>query len=203
MSSSEAMGEAMRAETMWSRFGRSWGWLFAFGVLTLVAGLIAVAWPGRTVVVLAVVFGVQLLVGGIFWFVAAMSSRGQGTAGQIVLAVLAVISGVVCLRSPVQVALLLPLVLGLYWIINGLVEMFQAVTRGEEIPARGWVIAAGVLSVLAGIAVLVYPGAGLLVLGWVLGFWLIVYGAITTSRSLSLRASQNRPAMTAHGPTPA
>jgi uncharacterized membrane protein HdeD (DUF308 family) len=193
--------EAMGVDT--GKLGRSWGWLCAFGVLTLVAGLIAVAWPGRTVVVLAIVFGVQLLVGGIFWFVSALSSRGPGTAGHIVLAVLAVISGVVCLRSPVGVALLLPLVLGLYWIINGIVEMFQAFSRGEEVPARGWAIAAGVLSVLAGIAVLVYPGTGLIVLGWVLGFWLIVYGAITVSRSLSLRASPNRPAMAAHGPTPA
>lgn len=66
------------------RFGRSWGWLFVFGLLTLVAGLVAVAWPGRTVLVLAIVFGAQLLAGGIFWFVTALSSRGQGTAGQIV-----------------------------------------------------------------------------------------------------------------------
>lgn len=199
MSTAEAVG----AEPGLGRFGRSWVWLFAFGALTLVAGLIAVAWPGRTVVVLAVVFGVQLLVGGIFWFVTALSSRGQGAAGQIVLAVLAVITGIVCLRSPVAVALVLPLVLGLYWIINGLVEMFQAFTRGEEVPARGWAIAMGVLSVLAGIAVLVYPGTGLLVLGWVLGFWLIVYGAVTVSRSLSLRAGQVHPATAAHGPTPA
>jgi uncharacterized membrane protein HdeD (DUF308 family) len=197
-----SISEAMSAENVLGRFGRSWGWLFAFGLLTLIAGLIAVAWPGRTVVVLAVVFGVQLLVGGIFWFVTALSSRGQGAAGRIVLAVLAVITGIVCLRSPVGVALVLPLVLGLYWTINGLVEMFQALTRGEEVPARGWAMAMGVLSVLAGIAVLVYPGTGLLVLGWVLGFWLIVYGAVTVSRSLSLRAGQVHRAAVANGPTP-
>jgi uncharacterized membrane protein HdeD (DUF308 family) len=193
---------AVGAEGVLGRFGRSWGWLLAFGVLTLVAGLVAVAWPGRTVVVLALVFGAQLLVGGIFWFGAALSSRG-GTAGQIVLAVLAVISGIVCLRSPVQVALLLPLVLGLYWIINGLIELFHALSRGEEVSARGWAIAAGVLGVLTGIAVLVYPGVGLLVLGWVLGFWLIVYGGITISRSLSLRARQTHPITSAPGPSPA
>jgi uncharacterized membrane protein HdeD (DUF308 family) len=196
-------GQAAGAEKMLGSLGRSWGWLLAFGVLTLVAGLVAVAWPGRTVVVLALVFGAQLLVGGIFWFGAAVSSRGQGTAGQIVLAVLAVIGGIVCLRSPVQVALVLPLVLGLYWIINGLVEMLQALTRGDEVPARGWAIAAGVVSVLAGIVVLVYPGAGLLVLGWVLGFWLIVYGGVTISRSLGLRARQAHPITAAPGPTPA
>lgn len=193
---------AVGAEGMPARIAGSWGWLLAFGVLTFVAGLFALTWPGRTVVVLALVFGAQLVVGGIFWFGAALSSR-QGTGGQLVLAVLAVIAGIVCLRSPVQIALLLPLVLGLYWIVNGLIEMFQALTRGEDVPARGWAVAAGVLGVLAGIAVLVYPGTGLLVLGWVLGFWLVVYGVITTSRSLSLRGRQAHPIPAAPGPRPA
>lgn len=195
--------QAVGGEEGLVRFARSWGWLLAFGVLTLVAGVVALAWPGHTVVVLALVFGAQLLVGGIFWFGTAVSSRGRGTAGQVVLAVLAIIAGIVCLRSPVQIALLLPLVLGLYWIINGLIEMIHALTRGEEVPARGWAIAAGVLSLLAGIAVLVYPGVGLIVLAWVLGFWLIVYGGITISRSLSLRARQTHRITSAPGPSPA
>lgn len=197
------MSSSRGAEDVGGTFGRSWGWLFAFGVLTLLAGLIALVWPGRTVLVLAIVFGVQLLIGGIFWFVTAVSTRSQSAVAEIVLAVLAIITGIICLRSPVGVALVLPLALGLYWTINGIVELFQAFRRGEEIPARGWAIAAGVLSVLAGIAVLVYPGVGLLVFGWVLGFWLIVYGGITVSRSLSLRAGHAHPTAAMQGPTPA
>ncbi len=66
--------------------GRHWGWVLAFGIVTLLAGILALAWPGRTVVVLAVLFGVQLVVVGIFRFVAALAtglafrlrSLGQG-----------------------------------------------------------------------------------------------------------------------------
>lgn len=72
---------AADAQGVLGRFGPSWGWLLGFGVLTLVAGLVAAAWPGRTVLLLALVFGAQLFVGGIFWFGAALSSPG-GTAGQ-------------------------------------------------------------------------------------------------------------------------
>jgi len=46
--------------------GRHWGWVLAFGIVTLLAGILALAWPGRTVVVLAALFGVQLVVAGIF-----------------------------------------------------------------------------------------------------------------------------------------
>jgi uncharacterized membrane protein HdeD (DUF308 family) len=34
--------------------GRHWGWVLAFGIVTLLAGILALAWPGRTVVILAV-----------------------------------------------------------------------------------------------------------------------------------------------------
>ena len=46
----------------------------AFGVVTLLAGVAVLAWPGRTLVVIAVLFGVQLIVTGIFRFVAAFAA---------------------------------------------------------------------------------------------------------------------------------
>ena len=53
--------------------GRHWIWLLSFGVLTLIAGVAVVAWPGPTVIVIAVLFGIQLIVAGIFQFVAAFA----------------------------------------------------------------------------------------------------------------------------------
>jgi hypothetical protein len=38
------------------RIGRHWGWLLFFGILMVAAGVAAVAWPGPTVVVLAILF---------------------------------------------------------------------------------------------------------------------------------------------------
>ena len=59
---------------MLASVGRHWGWIMAFGVLTLLAGVAVLAWPGRTLVVIAVLFGVQLIVTGIFRFVAAFAA---------------------------------------------------------------------------------------------------------------------------------
>src|SRR5580704_6926184 len=62
------------------RLGRHWGWLLFFGVLMVAAGVCAVAWPGPTVVVLAVLFGIQILVSGIFSFIGSFvadESRGK------------------------------------------------------------------------------------------------------------------------------
>ena len=54
--------------------GLDWIWLLAFGILTLLAGVAAVAWPGPTVIAIAVLFGIQLVIAGIFQFVNAFAA---------------------------------------------------------------------------------------------------------------------------------
>jgi uncharacterized membrane protein HdeD (DUF308 family) len=63
-------GQQADAADVLASIGRHWGWIMAFGVLTLLASIAVLAWPGRTLVVIAVLFGVQLIVTGIFRFVA-------------------------------------------------------------------------------------------------------------------------------------
>ena len=67
-------GQQPDAADVLASIGRHWGWIMAFGVLTLLAGVAVLAWPGRTLVVIAVLFGVQLIVTGIFRFVAAFAA---------------------------------------------------------------------------------------------------------------------------------
>ena len=63
--------------------GRHWGWVLAYGIITLLAGVAVLAWPGVTLLVVAVLLGVQLIVSGIFRFVAALAPDrwDTGTAG--------------------------------------------------------------------------------------------------------------------------
>ena len=67
-------GQQADAADVLASIGRHWAWIMAFGVLTLLAGVAVLAWPGRTLVVIAVLFGVQLIVTGIFRFVAAFAA---------------------------------------------------------------------------------------------------------------------------------
>jgi uncharacterized membrane protein HdeD (DUF308 family) len=204
---SQSLGARTDVGQLVGKLGRSWGWLCAFGVLTLLTGLVALTWPGGAIAVLAVVFGVQLLVGGVFWLVTAVALREEGSvmpvALVVLLGVLAVIAGVLVLLYPFSTALALVLLLGAFWVVNGIIETAHAIAhRGEH--SRGWAIASGVLSLLAGLALLASPGLGLVVLAWILGIWLIVYGAIMISRAFQLRAKHLHPApRPAQGPSPA
>ena len=82
---------------------------------------------------------------------------------------------------------LLALLLGIFWVVSGAVELFAALSH-RQMAHRGWNALTGIVSVLAGIVVLVYPGISLLVLAVVLGIWLILFGAmqITVALDVSL-----------------
>jgi len=178
------------AADMLADVGRHWGWVLAFGIVTLLAGLLTLAWPGRTIVVVAVLFGIQLVVAGIFRFVAALASDDESGATRVLLALLGVLSfivGLYALRHILITIAALALLLGIFWIVNGAVEAFTALShRGMQ--GRGWTIFMGLLSVVAGVVVLVYPGISLATLAIVLGFWLLVYGIMEIVLAFRLRS---------------
>lgn len=66
--------ESRPAEAI-GRIGKHWGWMLAFGILTIAAGICALVWPGITLLAAAIVFGVQLIVAGIYRLVAAFAPR--------------------------------------------------------------------------------------------------------------------------------
>ncbi len=176
------------------RVGRHWGWILAFGVVTLLTGVAALVWPGRTLVVVAVLFGIQLIVTGIFRFAAAFASDDVTGGTRVLLAVLGVFSliiGLYAVRHVLITLLALALLLGIFWIISGAVELFTALShRGMR--GRGWTATMGILSILAGIVVLVYPSITLLVLAVVLGVWLLVFGAMQIILAFQIRSLAGR-----------
>jgi uncharacterized membrane protein HdeD (DUF308 family) len=60
-------------KAMLARLGSAWGWIVAYGVASVLAGAIAVLWPSSTLVVIAIIFAAQLLVGAVYQFVFAFA----------------------------------------------------------------------------------------------------------------------------------
>ena len=179
---------------MMARLGRSWGWVLAFGIITLAIGVLALAWPGRTLIVVAVVFGAQLIVMGIFRFVAAFVSDDLSGGNRVLLALLGVLSliiGLYAVRHILITLLALVLLLGIFWVVSGTVELFTALSH-RQMQSRGWTAFMGILSILAGIVILIYPGISLLVLAVVLSIWLLVFGVMQITLAFRIRALAHR-----------
>jgi uncharacterized membrane protein HdeD (DUF308 family) len=177
-----------------ARIGRHWGWVLTFGIITLVTGVAALAWPGRTLVVVAVLFGIQLIVMGIFRFASAFGSQDLTGGTRALLAVLGVFSliiGLYAVRHILITLIALALLLGIFWVISGVIELFTSVSH-REMRGRGWNAVMGILSVLAGLVVLSYPGISLLVLAVVLSVWLLVFGVMEVTLAFRIRSLGRR-----------
>jgi uncharacterized membrane protein HdeD (DUF308 family) len=186
------MDRELRGDTadLLAGIGRHWGWVLAFGVITLAAGIAVLVWPDRTLVAVAVLFGIQLVVAGIFRFVAAFASDDESGATRVLLALLGVLSfivGLYALRHILITITTLALLLGIFWIVNGAIETFAALSN-RATRGRGWTIFMGLLSIAAGAVVLVYPAISLLTLVVVLSVWLLLFGSMEIALALRLRS---------------
>lgn len=165
--------------TQLARVGRSRGWSVAFGAVTLVAGILVLVWPGQSLLTIAVILGIWLLVAGVFRLVAAIALDEAQASSRVLIALLGVLSilvGLLCLARPFQTVTALALLLGAFWVVGGVIEFFHGLSG--SVSGRGWAVAGGLISVIAGIVVLAYPGASVLVLVWLFGIWLIVLGIV-------------------------
>ncbi|MFD0689071.1 HdeD family acid-resistance protein [Actinomadura fibrosa] len=171
------------------------------GAVSLLLGIVIVTWPEATIGVVAVLFGVQLIVSGIVRLAQAVVADAGGGARVLfaILGVLSIAIGVLALRHLLQTVTVMALLFGLFWLIGGLIEFF-VVLSDKERPGRNGALAFAVFSALAGVVVLAYPDITLVALTWVLGLWLITWGILGIGLTLWIRhaekkaAEQGRPA---------
>jgi uncharacterized membrane protein HdeD (DUF308 family) len=184
-----------------ARIGRAWGWMLAIGIVTALLGLAVIVFPGATLLVIAILLGIQLIVLGVFRFVEAFATPAKTGWLRAVSAVLAIVAfgvGVYLLRHPFASLLVLAVVLGIFWIANGVMDLFLA-AGDPRIPARAWVVVSAVLAIVAGAIVLFYPAISLLTLTVVLGVWLVIYGVILAVRAINVRSATEQARAGVHG----
>ncbi|KQO64752.1 HdeD family acid-resistance protein [Curtobacterium sp. Leaf261] len=146
--------------------------------VAIVLGVIAIVWPRPALVLVAIVFGVYLVVAGVLRVVAALNGRGAvGTWRWVsgVVGVLVAIGGLVCLLDPAAPLLVLAILAGFGFVVEGVAAVVGAVV-GHPGSSRAPALVSGVLSVLGGVAVLVLPGLALTVFVVVAGIVLILVG---------------------------
>ena len=166
----------------------AWQVVLLTGVASLVLGLLVLVWPGASLLVAGVLFGVYLLISGVFQLVAAF-----GTHRTTSLRVLAFISGslsillgLFCLRGPMRSILLLALWIGIGWLIRGITQTLAAASD-STMPARGWQIFLGIVTFLGGIVLIDSPLHSVAVLTLLGGIWLVAVGVVEIVIALRIR----------------
>jgi uncharacterized membrane protein HdeD (DUF308 family) len=165
----------------------SWRATFILGLITLILGVILAFRPAQSLAVIAVLVGVVMIVGGIYHIVRALDGHEHERVWRGIAGVLFILTGLILLRHLHLSVALIGLIIGLTWIVQGLSSIVEALsgTRGRE--GRGWPVFFGIVSLIAGIILVVAPIASLATLTVFLGIWFIVMGAMEMAGSLVVR----------------
>lgn len=150
------------------------------GVASIVLGVLLVVWPSETLVVAAVLLGLWLLIAGLIKL-AQSAFMPEGRSGgaralQAVGGVLLILVGVLMMRNVFVTIGLLAAIVGVSWLVLGVIQLFSAFSDRFHSWYRLGEFALGVLTVLAGLVVIIWPGISLTAIVWVTGLWLIVIG---------------------------
>lgn len=157
--------------------GEAWRPLMIVGGLLAVLGLLAIAFPFATGIGVEVALGALLVVGGIAQGVHAFGARGwTGVLGTAALGALYVLAGVVILANPLLGLATLTLLVGVFFLVDGVVELIMGVRVRPETNWAGLVVS-GVLSlVLAGLILVGWPATAVWAIGLLVGINLLTTG---------------------------
>jgi uncharacterized membrane protein HdeD (DUF308 family) len=156
---------------------RSWWTFIVRGVLAILFGLICLFFPPVAIIALATLFGFWLLLDGFSGLAVAWQMRNKGGWWLPLLEGIAgLIAGFLAIVWPTITALVLVLFVGFWAIVTGAFEIWAAIRLREQIKGEFWMGLAGAISVLFGIYVIIFPGAGILSVLWLIAIFAIAFG---------------------------
>ena len=151
--------------------------LILLGVLAIIVGIIALAWPGVTVLALVVLFAVYAFIGAGLQAMRAFSSGTAGPVfGHLLLGLTDLAAGVAALVWPVPTALVLVLIVGIWALAGGFLDIFAAFGSGETAGTRAMFILGGLVSVAFAVVLFARPGIGAITLALLFGLFSLIYG---------------------------
>jgi uncharacterized membrane protein HdeD (DUF308 family) len=110
----------------------------------------------------------------------------------VLTGILGIAAGLIAMFWPGITALVLIMFIGAWAIVRGVMEILAAIQLRKQIEGEWLLVLAGVLSVLFGLGVLIFPGTGALALIWLIAIYAIAIGIVMIMLALRLRAHRSR-----------
>jgi len=156
------------------------------GVLSIIAGLLILWQPQGSAAFVTIVIAIYAIVGGLVYAGLGIFSKSKGgwaRVGHIILGLIFIAGGVVAFfnlqQATAWLAVFIGILVGILWIVEGVVSLS---TLGDA-ASKGWTIFFAIISIIAGLYLVISPLLGAVVLWWLLGILLIVLGIIQIVRA--------------------
>jgi uncharacterized membrane protein HdeD (DUF308 family) len=175
---------------------RNWWLLLLRGIIGVVFGVVALFWPGATLLSLVFLWGAYALADGVFSLWAAITGRVGEKASRWWLAaagIAGIAAGIIAWVMPGATALALLVLVAAWAIVTGAMQVWGAIRLRKEIEGEWLLGLSGSISILLGIVLLLQPAAGAVAVVWWIGAFAIIAGAAHIGLALKLRKHAHRP----------
>lgn len=179
---------------MISTIARNWWAMLIRGILALIFGILCFFYPMSALIVLVMFFGAYALVDGIFAIAAAIGGATDGPPWWMLLleGIFGIIVGVLTFFMPGVTALTLVYLIAGWAIVTGVLQVISAIRLRKEISGEWLLILGGVISVIFGVLIALFPGAGALTIVIWIGVYAVLMGILFIMLGLRLRSLKNR-----------
>jgi uncharacterized membrane protein HdeD (DUF308 family) len=164
----------------------SWQIELLVGVVTLILGFLVAFHPTTSLNVICVLIGIMVILGGVFRLIRSLNPADTHRALSALAGVVMIVAGVVLIRHLHVSRLAVALVIGIVFIIQGVIDLLVGFS-GEAREGRAWPIIIGLISLAAGIVVLAVPETSVTFLAVLVGIWFIVIGVLECIGAFVLR----------------
>jgi uncharacterized membrane protein HdeD (DUF308 family) len=187
---------------MIAEVAQHWWALAIRGVIAILLGIAAFVWPGLTLAFLVTLFGIFMLLDGVFSVVAAIQARhGLSHWWALLLeGIVGIVAGVLTIALPGLAVVVLIFFIAAWALITGILEIIAAIRLRDQIQGEWRLALSGALSVIFGILVAIWPQSGALAIAWLIGAYAILFGVVLLALAFHLKGFADRQAT---GPAPA
>lgn len=169
---------------------RYWWQLIIRGIIAIIFGILAFAWPGLTLVVLVILFGAWTLVDGIFSVAAAIEERQTYGRWWVLLlwGIVGIVIGILTFVLPEATALILFTLIAIWAIVTGITEIGAAIWLSRAIRGEWLLALAGVISIVFGAIMFIEPRVFALAVVYLIAAYAIIFGILLLLRAMVVRS---------------
>jgi uncharacterized membrane protein HdeD (DUF308 family) len=152
-------------------------WLFLLlGIVLVIGGIVAIAYPCVSSVAAIMVLGIILIVSGVFTIIGAFwAGKWSALLLQLLVGILYIMAGIAIRDAPVESTGIMTLFIAAFFIVVGAFRIIVSLV--ERFPQWGWALVNGIVTLLAGIIIYdTFPNSALWVIGLLLGLELLLNG---------------------------
>jgi uncharacterized membrane protein HdeD (DUF308 family) len=162
--------------------------LILLGVLAVIIGIVAIAWPGVTILALVILFAVYAFIDAGLQSMRGFTSRDAGPViGHLLLALIDLAAGAAALVWPAPTAFVLVLVIAFWALAGGLAEFFAGFQAGETAGIRALFLVSGLISIAFGVLLFARPGVGAVTMALLFGLFSLTYGFAQINAGIHVR----------------